>query len=204
MIEEELMKIWQSSCNQELIKFEKSKLMIELQSSLGNLHHWWKNIELVNFISALITIPLFLLFAFRAPFISMKIASVLIVIWAAYVGVRLFGIKKLKPNEQEGNYLQYLEKTRIYLLAQKKMLETSLNWAILTIYPIYILFFIGIWERPLARYIGGLSFMVLIAIGIYEYYRSKKRVRNQINPRISQVDELMKELKSENSFNMGL
>jgi len=34
MIEDELIKLWQTSSNAEHIKFEKSKLMIELQSSL--------------------------------------------------------------------------------------------------------------------------------------------------------------------------
>ena len=42
MIEDELIKIWQSSSNEERIKFEKSKLMIELQSSLDRLNRRWK------------------------------------------------------------------------------------------------------------------------------------------------------------------
>ena len=39
MIEDELIKIWQSSSNQERVKFEKSKLMIELQLSLKRLNN---------------------------------------------------------------------------------------------------------------------------------------------------------------------
>lgn len=195
MIEDELIKIWQSSSNQERIKFEKSKLIIELQSSLRRLHRWWKYIELVNVISALITIPPFILIVYWAPFTSMKIASVLTIIWAIYVGIRVLGIKKFKPSDLEENYLQYLEKTRTYLFAQKRMLETSLNWAILTIYPIYLLFFIGIWERPLVRYLAVISFLALVGVGIYEYYRSKRRVKNEINPRIDRVNELIEELK---------
>ena len=195
MMEDELIKIWQSSSSQERIKFDKSKLMIELQASLGRLHRWWKYIELVNVISALITIPLFILIVYWAPFTSMKIASVLVIVWSIYVGIRMLGIKKLKPSDLEGNYLQYLEKTRAYLLAQKRLLETSLNWAILTIYPIILLFFVGIWEKPLARYIAVIAFLALVGIGIHEYYLSKRRVKNEINPRIARVDELIKELK---------
>jgi len=195
MIEDELIKIWQSSNNQERIKFEKSKLMIELQSSLGRLHRWWKYIERVNIISALVTIPLFMFIVYWAPFTSMKIASVLVIVWSIYVGIRMSGVKKFKPSDLEENYLQYIEKTKVYLLAQKKMLQTSLNWAILTIYPIILLFFVGIWEKPLARYIGVGAFLALVGVGIYEYFRSKRRVKNEINPRIAKVDELIKELK---------
>tara|TARA_R110002049_G_scaffold231823_4_gene404419 strand:+ start:3780 stop:4370 length:591 start_codon:yes stop_codon:yes gene_type:complete len=195
MIEDELINIWQSSSNQERLKFEKSKLMIELQSSLGRLHRWWKYIELVNVISALITIPAFMFIVYWAPYTSMKIASVLVIVWSIYVGIRMSGVKKFKPSDLEENYLQYLEKTKVYLLAQKRLLETSLNWAILTIYPIILLFFVGIWEKPLARYIAVGAFLALVGLGIHEYYLSKRRVKNEINPRIARVDALIKELK---------
>ena len=195
MIEDELIKIWQSSSNQERVKFEKSKLMIELHSSLGRLNRWWKYIERVNLISALVTIPPFIFAVYWVPFISMKIALALIIVWAIYVGIRVLGIKKFKPSDLEETYLLYLEKTRTYLFAQKRMLETSLNWAILTIYPIYLLFWVGIWERPLARYLAVISFLALVGIGIHEYYLSKRRVKNEINPRIARVDELIKKLK---------
>lgn len=195
MIEDELINIWQSSSNQERLKFEKSKLMIELQSSLGRLHRWWKYIEQVNVISALITVPIFMVIIYWAPFTSVKIASVLVIVWAIYVGIRMSTIKKIKPSDLEENYLHYLEKTRIYLLAQKKMIETSLNWAILTIYPIILLFFVDLWEIPLARYVAVGTFLALVGVGIYEYYLSKRRVRNEIIPRINRIDELIESLE---------
>lgn len=96
MIEDELINIWQSSSNQERLKFEKSKLMLELQSSLGRLHRWWKYIERVNVISALITILAFMFIVYWAPYISMKIASVLVIVWSIYVGIRMSGVKKIQ------------------------------------------------------------------------------------------------------------
>tara|TARA_R110000868_G_scaffold68532_2_gene202601 strand:- start:33 stop:623 length:591 start_codon:yes stop_codon:yes gene_type:complete len=195
MIEDELIKIWQSSSNQDRLKFEKSKLMIELQASLGRLHRWWMYIERVNVISALITIPLFMIIVYWSPFTSMKIASVLVIVWSIYVGIRMSGIKKIKPSDLEENYLHYLEKTRTYLIAQKRMLETSLNWAILTIYPIVLLFFVDLWEKPLARYLAAISFLALVGVGIYEYFLSKRRVKNEIMPRINRIDELIESLR---------
>lgn len=195
MIEDELMTIWQSSSHHERLKFEKSKLMIELQASLGRLHRWWRYIERVNVISALITIPIFMTIVYWAPFTSVKIASVLIIVWSVYVGIRMSGIQKFKPSDLEENYLDYLEKTRGYLLAQKRMIETSLNWIILTIYPIIFLFFVDLWEIPLARYMAVCAFLALVGVGIYEYYRSKRRVKNEILPRIDNIDTLIKSLE---------
>ncbi|WP_303611804.1 hypothetical protein [Cyclobacterium sp. 1_MG-2023] len=169
--------------------------MIELQSSLDRLHRRWKYLERVNIISALLTIPPFILAVFWAPFISMKIASALVIVWAIYVGLRILPIKKVKSGDLESNYLQYLEKTKAYLIAQKKLLETSLDWATLTIYPIYLLFWVGVWERPMARFIGVMSFLVLIGLGVFSYYSNKKKVKNEILPSIQKIDELIKTLK---------
>ena len=196
MIEDELINIWQSSSNQERLKFEKSKLMLELQSSLARLHRWWNYIERVNVISALITIPIFMALVYWAPYTSVKIASVLVIIWSIYVGLRMSSVKKFKPSDLEENYLNYLEKTKVYLLAQKRMIETSLNWAILTIYPIVLLFFVDLLEKPLARYMAVVIFMALVGVGVYEYYLSKRRVKNEINPRIARVNTLIEELKN--------
>jgi hypothetical protein len=195
MIEDELMNIWQSSSNQERLKFEKSKLMLELKSSLGRLDRWWKYLERVNIVSALICIPVFMFAVYWAPYIFMKIGSVLVIFWCIYIGIRMSSVKKFKPSDLEGNYLQYLEKTRTYLLAQKKILETPLNWQTLTLYPIIMLFFIDLWEKPMARYIGVGAFLALVGVGIYEHYRSKRRVINEINPRIASVEALINELK---------
>lgn len=195
MIEDELIHIWQSSSNQERLKFEKSKLMLELQSSLKGLHRWWNFIEQVNIISALVTIPLFFLIIFFAPYTLMKIGSILVILWAIYVGIRLSRIKKIKPGDLEENYLQYLKKTKVYLLAQKQMLETSLNWQTLSIYPIVLLFFVDLWEKPLARYIAVICFLALVGVGVYEFYRIKRRVKNEITPRINRIDTLIESIR---------
>lgn len=195
MIEDELITIWKSSSNQERLKFEKSKLMIELQASLGRLHRWWRYIERVNVISALITISIFIAIVIWAPYTSVKIASVLVIVWSLYVGIRMSGVQKFKPNDLEENYLDYLEKTKVYLIAQKKMLETSLNWVMLTIYPIILLFFVDLWDKPVARYIAVGAFLALVCVGVYEYYRTKRRVKNEIIPRIHSIDALIESLK---------
>ncbi|TGV02221.1 hypothetical protein [Flavivirga rizhaonensis] len=193
MIEDELIKIWQSSSNQERIKFEKSKLMIELQSSLGRLHRWWKYIELVEVIMAIIGILLSIFLVFFIPFVLIKIAIVFIIICAIYLIIKYQGVHRFKPSDLEENYLDYLRNTREYLEVQKKFLETYVHWGILPIYPIMVLFTIGIWENAPIYFIVFINIAV-IGIGIYGYFLNKKRVEHEINPRIARIDELIKTL----------
>ncbi len=194
MIEDELIKIWQSSSSQERIKFDKSKLMIELQSSLGRLHRWWKYLELVEVISATIGILSFVFIAYWVPFTSSKIASVLIIIWLVNLLIRLLGIKKFKPSDLEENYLKYLKKYREYLEIQKNLLESYNYWGAIPMYPIFFLFLVGPWEITSKRYLIIIIYLAMVVMQIYGYFLNKRRVKTEINPRIERVDELIKEL----------
>lgn len=194
MMEDELIKIWQSSNNQERIKFDKSKLMIELQSSLERLHRWWKYLELVEVISAIIIILAFTLITYHSPYTTTKIASVLIILFGINILIKVLGIKKFKPSDLEENYLEYLNKTKEYLEAQKKLLDTAVYWVVLPIYPILLLFFIAFWDIPEQRYLIALIYLAAIGMGIYGYFLNKRRVKNEINPRIARVNQLINEL----------
>jgi len=196
MIEDELIKIWQSSSNQERIKFEKSKLMIELQSSLGRLHKWWNYLELFEVVLAIIGILIcvIVLLLIPIPFVLLKIAIVLIMICAILLIIKYQAVRKFKPSDLAENYLDYLKKNRKYLEVQKKFLKTYLNWGILPVYPISLLATLGVWGKVPVTFIL-FNNVVAIAIGFYGYLLNKKRVKNEINPRIDRIDELIKQLK---------
>ncbi len=194
MIEDELIKIWQSSSNQERIKFEKSKLMIELQSSLKRLDKWWNYIELSETVLAIFGVLLCTFLLFKIPFILTKIALALLIICAVYLIIKYRGVKKFQPSDLENNYLNYLKKNREYLEAQKKFLKTYFYWGILPVYPIMLLFTISVWEKApihLIALINGAT----IGIGIYGYFLNKKRVKREITPRISGINELINQLE---------
>lgn len=199
MIEDELIKIWQSSSNQERLKFEKSKLMIELQSSLGRLHHWWKYLELLEVVLAVIGILTCVLVILWIPFVLTKIAIVFIMICAILLIIKYQGVRKFKPSDLEENYIDYLKKTKKYLEVQKKFLKTYVNWGILPVYPIMLLFTVSIWGK-IPEKENLIFFLILINVasivmGVYGYLLNKRRVKNEINPRIKDVDELIESLK---------
>lgn len=194
MIEDELIKIWQSSSNQERIKFEKSKLMIELQSSLKRLDRWWNYIELSETVLAVFGVLLSTFLLFKIPFILTKIALALMIICAVYLIIKYRGIKKFQPSDLENNYLNYLKKNREYLQAQKKFLKTYFYWGILPVYPIMLLFTLSVWEKVPVHLIVLIN-VATIGIGIYGYFLNKKRIKREIAPRISGINELISELE---------
>ncbi|WP_424003658.1 hypothetical protein [Maribacter sp. IgM3_T14_3] len=194
MIEDELIKIWQSSSNQECIKFEKSKLMIELQSSLKRLDKWWNYIELSETVLAIFGVLLSTFLLFKIPFILTKIALALMIICAVYLIIKYRGVKKFQPSDLENNYLNYLKKNREYLQAQKKFLKTYFYWGILPVYPIMLLFTISVWEKVPIHLIALIN-LATIGIGIYGYFLNKKRVKREITPRISGINELINQLE---------
>ena len=194
MIEDELIKIWQSSSNQERIKFEKSKLMIELQSSLKRLDKWWNYIELSETVLAIFGVLLSTFLFFKIPFILTKIALALMIICAVYLIIKYRGVKKFQPSDLENNYLNYLKKNREYLQAQKRFLKTYFYWGILPVYPIMLLFTISVWEKVPIHLIVLIN-VAAIGIGIYGYFLNKKRVKREINPRISGINELINQLE---------
>ena len=197
MIEDELIKIWQSSSNQEQIKFEKSKLMIELQSSLKRLDRWWNYLELSETILATFGVLLSALLLFKIPFILTKTALALMIICAVYLIIKYRGVKKFQPSDLENNYLNYLKKNREYLQAQKKFLKTYLYWGILPVFPIMVLFNISIWNKIPKNFIAILILINIatIGIGVYGYFLNKKRVKKEIVSRISGINELINQLE---------
>jgi len=194
MIEDELNKIWQSSSNQGRIKFEKSKLMIELQSSLKRLDRWWNYLELSETILAVFGVFLSIFLFFKIPFILTKVALALMIICAVYLIIKYRGVKKFQPSDLEMNYLNYLKKTREYLQAQKKFLRTYIYWGILPVYPIMVLFTISVWAKT-PMYLIILINVAAIGIGIYGYFLNQLRAKKEIDPRIIRVNELINRLE---------
>ena len=191
MIEEELIKIWQSSPNQERIKFERSRLMIDVQSSIDHLHKQVKYRDLVEQIAVIIVIPSFMSMAYSIPYLVSKVASVLIVCWAIYVFLRLRNAKKNKPCAVTENYLEYLHKTKEYLYIQKKLLDNVIYWYILPSMTFMFLFLLGFIGVPgkLGDVIGMSA--IVVSLEVASYFLNRQAVKKQILPGLEKVDNLI-------------
>jgi len=197
MIEDELVKIWQSSPNQERVKFERSRLIIEVQSNLDRLDKEIRNRDRMDAMSLLIAIPAFAFGTYFVPFTLSKIACALTAIWSVYLILRLRKAKKSRPGSRfTGSYLEYLRKSKELILNQKQLMDTVLYWAIIPFVVLTSMFFIGLMERPgvtLTRTIvqcGGAFVLSLIV-----YVLNKWAVKQQIMPRLEKVNELIEAME---------
>lgn len=191
-MEDELIKIWQSSPEIEQVKFEKSRLMIELESSLNRIQRVWKNMLIRETLAAAICIPIFAYQVFTHPFTLTRIGSGLIVLAVVYIVFRLFRFKRQKPNNNSENYLDYLYSTREVLGIQKKALDNVVFWYVLPIFPGLILFMLGFTHIPEKTNIILFTFCLFIAMAIGAHYLNKWAAKKYYIPRLQKIDELIK------------
>ena len=195
MIKEELIKIWQSSPRQERIKFEKSHLMIELQSSLNRLDKKIKYRDLIETAAAIVVVPIFLFTAYNVPHTLSRIASVLIAFWAIYVIFKLQKAKKNQPHRLSDSYLDYLRQMRLYLKDQKKLLDEVVYWYILPFMAFVLLFMIGFINLPDDWIHMVKPGILCVGVGILAFVLNKRAVKKTIVPRLKKIDELIEVLQ---------
>jgi len=191
MNEQDLKNIWQSSGNQEYIQFDKTKLIADLELNLSKFkksikYRDWREISI-----AIILMPLFGFAAFKIPFILSKVGAIIIVGWCIFLIVRLLKAKKnifIAPTE---SYMNYLKKSREYLMAQKGLLDTVLYWYILPSVTGVLLFFLGFDLSFLKR----IFFVTItLGLGVFTYLINKYAVKKGILPRLRKIDDIIKDL----------
>ncbi|MFZ6001514.1 MAG: hypothetical protein ACOYW3_13470 [Bacteroidota bacterium] len=196
MMEEELIKIWQSSPNQESIKYEKSRLMLEVHASLDKFHKAVKYRDLREQIAVAVIVPFFAVGAFILPGTMSKIACVLIIAWAFYVLYRLREAKKSKPGAFSDPYLDYLYRTREYLHVQKHLLDNVMYWYILPAMFLTMLFTVGFGIADRIRPIVKMA-VLNIGLAVATYILNKRAVAKQIMPRLNKVNELIQVMEKQ-------
>jgi hypothetical protein len=186
MIEDELVKIWQSSPSVERVKFEKARLMIDVQSSIDLLDKLVKYRDIMEIAAVILLVPAFIFGAFHVPHIISKIACILIVLWGLSVAYLLLRARRHKPGPYYDDYLQYLRKSRGHLKAQKQLVDTILYWYILPAQLCIGLFMLGFGKMALLK-MGTANFV----LGIFVYIANRKLSKKLLAPRLAKVEELI-------------
>ena len=189
-MEEELIKIWQSSPNQERVKFERSRLILDVQSGMDRLHRSIKYRDLREQIAIIVVVPAFTYASYVLPNLLSKVASLLIAGWAVYIWVKLRNAKKHKPGAFTETYLEYLHKTKHYLLIQKRLLDSVIYWYILPGVSLTMLFVIGLGVVGKSMTIIKMAIVnAVLAVGTY--ILNKRAVKMEFIPRLAKIDELI-------------
>lgn len=196
-MEEELIKIWQSSPQQEQVKFERSRLMMDVQSHLDRFHRSMKWLYFRESLSAFIAIPVFGYFAFQATHVISQIGAALIALWAAYLLLVVKQTKQKNPDGYAMDYLQYLRKTKDYLELQMKLRLNIFYWYVLPFLTFCYLFMLGVMLEKSndTMYILGAAIYCLV-IGTAIYFLNRRSARKVVGPKLEKVVGLISAMES--------
>ncbi|MEM7163524.1 MAG: hypothetical protein AAF487_13915 [Bacteroidota bacterium] len=195
MIEKELIRIWKSSPREEMVKFEKSRLMIEVANSSKHFNQLLWRRDMREIAAALTSIPIFFYIAFDVSFLASKIAACLISIWGASVIFKLIHARRKKPKPWGQDYLKYLHRYKKHLTLQKRILDNVLQWYIVPFVLLMFLFtsgFLTVPGKELFIYLYWV-FIILLALVIY---RLNKKAAKKFSPKIEQLERLIETLNS--------
>ena len=196
MIEQELINIWKSSPEEEQVKFEKSRLMIDVKSNLDRFHKAMKWLYLREALGAFIAIPAFTYFVFDAPHIISKVGALLICIWAFYILYVIKKTRKLIASEYSVDFLLFLNKTKAYLELQMKLRHNIFFWYALPFMVFCYLFMLGFIlekEDPLIFLIGAAGYCLIIAYAIH--VMNRRSANKFVKPKLEKVTDLIDSLK---------
>jgi hypothetical protein len=191
-MEEELIKIWQSSPNQERVKFEKSRLMVEVESHVVRFYKQIKNRDRTDLIGIAPIIPVFTYYIFVVTSILSKIALGCFVLWAIYMLIRIWKAKRNRMDNFTGTYMEYLLNTRQMLLQQKQLRDAVLSTSILPATAFTCLFFMGYMNShtvPIRSIVSFAVSIVVLPVGLH--ILNKWVIKNEVLPRLTKIDELI-------------
>ena len=96
MLEQELKEIWRNSSRTEKIKFETSRLLIDLKNKINRMEKSIRNRDIAEITTAILMIPVFGYFAYEIPFMVTKVGCILTMIWVGYLIFKLKDVKRHK------------------------------------------------------------------------------------------------------------
>ncbi len=195
MIEEELFKIWQSSPEVERLKFQKSRLIIDVQNNLDRIHKFVRRSHLRDYVASILGILIFGYYVFTIPFILTKVASGLIILWFIVRTIHLFQSRRNKSEDISESYFEYLKRTKKYLQSQKKLATTLNSKYVLIALVLCAMFLFGFRTEGSGNQtdliIAGLITGTVV-LGVHLI--SKKVIDQAFDPRIAKVSELIEVL----------
>ena len=211
MLEQELKEIWKNSAQVEKVKFETSRLMIDLNTKMDRIEKDIRKRDRREISASVLGILMFGYFAFAIPFIITKVASVLGMIWFVYVIYKLRNVKKHKlPINLSLSFREQLENQKNYMLQEAKLLDTVLYWYVLPPFVINVIFIMGLgepidlgWTHKLTEVLpftlkSKLTVLAFIAV-FYAFivWLNKRAVKKEFNPFIEKINHVLEQLKND-------
>jgi hypothetical protein len=195
MLEQELKNIWQNSPQKEIVKFEKSKLLIDLNHDLTKFERSIKNRDRLEILAAIFVFAVFSYYAYYYTQPLAKIGSILICLASVFIVYKLKHLQKLKkPIDFTLSMKEQLKESLIYITQEKNLLDTILHWYILPLSLGMIVFIMGL-IKDLDRLLMELLGLVVLNIAVY--LLNKRAVKKKFLPLINDINSSINELEAD-------
>ena len=195
MLEQELKNIWQNSPQKEIAKFEKSKLLIDLNHDLNKFERSIKNRDRLEILAAIFVFAVFSYYAYYYTQPLAKIGSILICLASIFIVYKLKHVQKIKqPADLKLSMKEQLKESLIYITQEKNLLDTILYWYLLPLSLGMMVLTIGLikdLERLLLEILG------LVALNIVVYLLNKRTVKKKFLPLIDNISSSINELEAD-------
>ena len=211
MLEQELKDIWKNSSQVDKIKFDLSRLMIDLNRKLNEIERNIRSRDRRESGAAIVGVLIFAYFGYVIPFPITKIACILAIAWSVYVIYKLKSVQKYKrPVDISLSFREQLENQRIHISQQVKLLNSVLYWYVLPPFIMNIIFIMGLgdpqeydWAPRLVHLIpvtlkAKLSMLGFIAaFNVFIVWLNKYTVRKTLKPLIKDIERVQHQLETE-------
>lgn len=211
MLEQNLKDIWKNSSRIEKIKFDLSRLMIDLNGKMNKIEKAIKSRDIREIGASIIGIIMFGYFAIVVPFPVTKIASVLTIGWFIYLIFKLKNNKKIKlPIDMTAAFNDQLERQRKNMVQEAKLIDSVLYWYVLPPFIMNIIFVLGIgdplkynWSTWAANVLpvttnDKITVIAFIALfNVFVVWLNKRAVKKSINPIIKEIENVQSQLQSD-------
>jgi hypothetical protein len=193
MLEQELKNIWQHSPQNEVVKFEKSKLLIDLNHDLNKFKKSIENRNRREYTVALIVIPVFLYYAYFYSHPLTKVGAIIISLAGIFI---IYNLNKAqeskKPIDLTVSLKKQLIETKNYIIQEKILLDNILYWYLLPLSFGLVLFVMGL-NMSLNRLIISIPCFIIVNVGAYVL--NKQTVKKNILPIIDNLNASIREME---------
>jgi len=195
MLEQELKNIWQNSPQKEIIKFEKSKLLIDLNHNINKFEKAIRNRNIREIGTALFLFAIFSYYAYFYTHPLAKIGAIIISLACLFIIYKLKQVQRLmKPINLTFSMKEQLIETRIYITNEKNLLDNVLYWYLLPLSFGMIIFTMGL-NMSFKRLL--ISVPIFIVLNIVIYIINKLTVKKKFLPLIENINLSIEEMEED-------
>ena len=219
MIEQDLKNIWKRSTESELINFENSKLITDLQGEVDAIKKGIVKRDITEISASVIGMFMFIYLTYEIPFPITKIGCILSVIWFIYL---IYKLKKNKNKKEPVDLIlplwEQLEIEKTNMEQEVVLLDTVLYWYVLPPLLANIIFILGFgnpidyhWSPSIIEVFYNNNILHLLPITLkskiayvigsivfnaFVLWVNKRTIRKRCIPILNNITNLQKQLKN--------